>query len=247
MGEFIQIDDFQVWRAVPEGTPRGGLIVNHEIWGLVDHARDVANRFAAEGYVVYAPDLLSHAGTTPDIGEELQSIMGDTSPAGEARRSDNQPRLRAAFAPVQNPEFGAATVARLVKVVDALEKEPGVDGRIGVIGFCFGGSFAFALAAADSRIKAAVPFYGAPPSPEQMKDIRCPVLAIYGEEDENLIGAVPEVRGQMNGAGVNCTFKIYENAGHAFFNDQNSRQHEPNAAADAWKLTLAFLSEHLRS
>ncbi len=245
MGEFIEIDDFRVWRAAPEGPPRGGLIVNHEIWGLVGHTRDVANRLAAQGYVVYAPDLLSHAGTTPDIGEELQAIMGDTSAEGEARRSDNQPRLRAAFAPVQNPEFGEATVARLIRVVDALEQEPGVDGRIGVIGFCFGGSFAFALAAADPRIRAAVPFYGAPPSPEQMKDIQCPVLAIYGENDENLIDAVPEVREQMGNAGVNATFKVYENAGHAFFNDQNSRQHEPVAAAEAWKLTLDFLAEHL--
>lgn len=245
MGEFIEIDDFKVWRATPDGAPRGGLIVNHEIWGLVDHARDVADRFAAEGYVAYAPDLLSNAGTTPEIGEELQSIMGDTSPEGEARRSDNQPRLRAAFAPVQNPEFGKATVARLVKVVAALEKEPGVDGRIGVIGFCFGGSFAFALAAADKRIKAAVPFYGSPPSPEQMKDISCPVLAVYGEDDEHLIDALPTVRDQMREAGVNATFKVYENAGHAFFNDQNSRQHEPVAAADAWKLTLDFLAQHL--
>ena len=242
MGEFIEIDDFQVWRATPEGSPRGGLIVNHEIWGLVGHARDVADRFAAQGYVVYAPDLLSNAGTTPEIGEELQEIMGSPD---EQRRSDAQPRLRAAFAPVQNPEFGAATVARLEKVVDALEQEPGVDGRIGVIGFCFGGSFAFALAAADSRIKAAVPFYGSPPSPEQMKQISCPVLAIYGEQDEHLIDALPTVRQQMAEAGVDVTFQVYENAGHAFFNDQNPRQHEANAAADAWKLTLDFLAEHV--
>ncbi len=245
MGEFIEIDEFNVWRAAPEGKPRGGLILNHEIWGLVHHARDVADRFAAEGYVVYAPDLLSNAGTTPEIGEELMAIMGDDSPEGDARRSDAQPRLRAAFAPNQSPEFGEATVARLVKVVDALEQEPGVEGRIGVIGFCFGGSFAFALAAADSRIKASVPFYGSPPSPEQMKNIRCPVLAFYGEEDEHLIGDVPAVREQMMEAGVDATFKIYENAGHAFFNDQNPRQHEAVAAADSWRLTLDFLAEHL--
>jgi carboxymethylenebutenolidase len=245
VGELIEIDDFQVWRSMPDGTPRGGLIVNHEIWGLVDHARDVADRFAAQGYVVYAPDLLSNAGTTPEIGEELQAIMGDTSDEGEERRSAAQPRLRAAFAPVQSPEFGTATTERLVKVVDALEREPGVDGRIGVVGFCFGGSFAFAIAAADSRIKAAVPFYGSAPSPDQMRQIRCPVLAIYGADDEHLIDALPTVRQQMADAGVDVTFKVYENAGHAFFNDQNTRQHEAGAAADAWQLTLDFFAQHL--
>jgi carboxymethylenebutenolidase len=245
VGDYFEIDDFKVYRAAPDGPPRGGLILNHEIWGLVHHARDVADRFAAEGYVVYAPDLLSNAGTTPEIGEELMAIMGDNGPDGDARRSDAQPRLRAAFAPNQSPEFGEATVKRLIKVLDRLEQEPGVDGRLGVLGFCFGGSYAFALAAADPRIKASVPFYGSSPNLEQIKSIDCPVLAFYGEEDEHLIGGVPELQEQMMEAGVNATFKVYENAGHAFFNDQNPRQHEAVAAADSWRLTLAFFEEHL--
>jgi carboxymethylenebutenolidase len=242
MGEFIDIADVHIWRAEPPGEPRGGLIVNHEIWGLVDHTRDVANRFAAEGYLVYAPDLLSDVGTTPEIGEELQAIMGD---ADEARRVEAQPRLRAAFAPVGNPEFGAKTVKRLVAILDALAAEPGVNGRLGVIGFCFGGTYAFALAAKDSRIRASIPFYGSPPSPEDMKTIGCPVLAIYGQHDPNLIDALPTVREQMAQAGVDFTAKVYPDAGHAFFNDQNPRQHDPAAAADAWTLALDFLAANL--
>lgn len=242
MGGFIDIDDVHVWRAAPEGETRGGVIVIHEIWGLVDHARDVADRFAAQGYVAYAPDLLSDAGTTPEIGEELQSIMGDPD---EARRVAAQPRLRAAFAPVSSPEFGARSVSRLVAVLDALAREPGVDGRLGVVGFCFGGTYAFALAAADSRVRASVPFYGSPPSADEMRAIACPVLAIYGEDDPNLIEGLPAVREQMAQAEVDFTAKVYENAGHAFFNDQNPRQHSPQAAADAWRLTLEFLERHL--
>jgi carboxymethylenebutenolidase len=242
MGTFIDIDDVRVWRAEPEGEPRGGLIVIHEIWGLVGHTRDVANRFAEQGYVVMAPDLLSPAGTTPEVGEELQSVIADMD---DARRAAEQPRLRAAFAPNASPEFAHRAVDRLIKVLDVLEQEPGVDGRIGVVGFCFGGSYAFALASADSRIRAAVPFYGSPPTPGEMPSIKCPVLALYGEEDENLVKQLPELREQMAAAGVDFRVQVYENAGHAFFNDQNERQRSLETAAKAWPLVLDFLSESL--
>jgi carboxymethylenebutenolidase len=130
-------------------------------------------------------------------------------------------------------------------VTDALAREPGVDGRIGVIGFCFGGSYAFALAVADDRIRAAVPFYGAPPSAEEMSSIKCPVFALYGEEDENLVKDLPQLREQMEAAGVDFRVKVYDHAGHAFFNDQNERQRELEAAADAWPRVLDFLAESL--
>jgi carboxymethylenebutenolidase len=242
MGSFIEVDDVSVWRAEPEGEVKGGLIVIHEIWGLVGHTRDVANRFAAEGYLVYAPDLLSEAGTTPEVGEELQAIIGDMDDEVRARE---QPRLRAAFAPNSNPEFGARATAKLVKVLDALAQEDGVDGRIGAVGFCFGGSYAFQLAVVDTRIKAAIPFYGSPPKLEQMASIECPVLALYGEEDVNLVDDLPQLEADMKSAGVDFRTKVYEHAGHAFFNDQNERQGEPEAAAAAWPLVLDFLSETL--
>ncbi|MEP6842410.1 MAG: dienelactone hydrolase family protein, partial [Pseudolysinimonas sp.] len=145
------VNGVSVYRAEPDGAPRGALIVIHEIWGLVAHITDVADRYAAEGYLVLAPDLLSDAGVTPEIGLELLAMMNDPD---EQRRTANQPRLRAAFAAPRAPEFAAGAVAKLTSVVDALEKESGIDGRIGVLGFCFGGTYSFSLAESDPRVKA---------------------------------------------------------------------------------------------
>jgi carboxymethylenebutenolidase len=164
MASTIQLDNdgpFDVYLAdPPEGAPvKGGLIVIHEIWGLVDHIRDVADRFAAEGWVVAAPDILSRAGMTPNLGEELSAIRaGDDDEAKNAA----QTRMREASAPMRSPEYGAWAVASLQKVLDHLDEQAGCTGHLAVTGFCFGGTYSFALAAADSRVRAAVPFYGAP-------------------------------------------------------------------------------------
>ncbi len=125
-----------------------------------------------------------------------------------------------------------------------ISDEPGVDGRIAVVGFCFGGTYTFALAAADDRVRAAVPFYGTAPDPERIATIGCPVLALYGAHDPALIDALPAVRTDMAAAGIDFRDHVYPDAGHAFFNDASSR-YSPEAAADAWTRTLAFLAEHL--
>ncbi|MGG7466611.1 dienelactone hydrolase family protein [Plantibacter sp. YIM 135347] len=232
--------DLTAYRAdPPKGVElRGAIVLIHEIWGLVPHITDVADRLAAEGYMVVAPDLLSGVGVTPDVGEELQAVLfsGD-----EATRTAAQPRLRELTAPVHAPEFAAEAVPALGKVVDLLFDEPGVDGRIAVMGFCFGGGYSFALAAADRRIRAAVPFYGYPPEPAAVTAIACPVLAFYGDEDERLMKTLPELTETMEDARVEFTATVYPGAGHAFFNDSNSITYREDAAADAWARTLAFL------
>jgi carboxymethylenebutenolidase len=148
------------------------------------------------------------------------------------------------MAPIRAPEFADRAIAELKKVVDALEKEPGVDGRIAVIGFCFGGTYTFALAASDDRIRAAVPFYGTAPAPERMADIGCPVFALYGAHDPALIDALPGVRTAMANAGVDFTDHVYPEAGHAFFNDTSTR-YFPDEAEDAWDRALEFLAHSL--
>ncbi len=237
----IELDGLSAYRAAPAGTPRGGIILIHEIWGLVPHITDVADRFAAEGYVVLAPDLLSGVGVTPAVGGELQALLADPD---ESRRASAQPRMREAMAPIRAPEFAAYVVAELRKTVDALADEPGVDGRIAVVGFCFGGTYSFALAASDDRVRAAVPFYGTAPAPDRIAEIGCPVLALYGAHDPALIDALPAVRTSMADAGVDFTDHVYPDAAHAFFNDTGSR-YRPAEAADAWARTLAFLAERL--
>jgi len=239
MGSMVMIDDLSAYRAEPTGTPKGGIVLIHEIWGLVDHIKNVADRYAAEGYLVIAPDILSGVGITPEAGLELMAIV--TSP-DEAKRLDAQPRLREAFAPIHQPAFAAYAVPALRSVVDVLAAEPGIDGRIAVTGFCFGGTYSFALAAADHRVRAAMPFYGQ--APADLTTIGCPVLAFYGENDPPLITALPGVVEAAAAAGLDLTIQVYPGAGHAFFND-TSRAYVPEAAADAWTRGLAFLEATL--
>ena len=91
----IELDGLRAYRADPDGDPRGGIILIHEIWGLVPHITGIADRFAGEGYVVLAPDLLSDVGVTPEVGEELSAAMADPD---ESRRTAAQPRMRSANA-----------------------------------------------------------------------------------------------------------------------------------------------------
>jgi len=241
MGQMIDIDGVSAYRAEPTGDPRGGLIVIHEIWGLVDHIKSVADRFAAEGYLVIAPDILSTIGVTPSVGAELHALQSEPD---EAKRLAAQPRMRELFSGMNSPDYAAGAVASLRKTVDYLEAQPGVDGRIAVTGFCFGGTYSFALVAADPRVRAAVPWYGSAPAAEDIARISSPVLAIYGSIDERLMAALPGVRADMAGAGVDFTAKVYEGAKHAFFNDTGSN-YDRDAAADAWPLALSFLEKEL--
>jgi carboxymethylenebutenolidase len=241
MGIMIDIEGTSAWRAEPVGDLTGALIVIHEIWGLVDHIRGVADRFAAEGYLVVAPDILSVIGVTPEVGAELHALQSEPD---EAKRLAGQPRLRELFSGMNSPDFAAGAVASLEKVVDYLAAQPGVDGRIAVTGFCFGGTYSFALAAADPRVRAAVPWYGSAPAPDEIARIAAPVLAIYGSDDERLMGALPGVTAAMADAGVDFTAKVYEGAKHAFFNDTGAN-YDPDAAADAFPLALAFLRKEL--
>jgi carboxymethylenebutenolidase len=241
MSSMQTVNGVTVYRSDPEGDPKGALILIHEIWGLVDHIKNVADRYAREGYLVFAPDLLSDAGVTPELGEELFEMMYETD---EAKKAVNQPRLREAFSAAHAPGFAAEATEKLKAVVDALDVEDGIDGRIGVLGFCFGGTYSFALAEADSRVKAAVPFYGSV-EPDAAARIHCPVLAFYGDQDSRLMDELPAIEKAVATAGVDFTAKVYVDAGHAFFNDTNPNTFDPDAAGDAWGRSLEFLQAHL--
>ena len=238
----ISGEGVSAYRAEPTGELKGALIVVHEIWGLVDHIKDVADRFAAQGYLVVAPDILSEIGVVPELGNELFEIQAHGT---DEQRIEAQPRMREMFASTRSPEFGEKSIAALKGVVDYLESQPDIEGRIAVTGFCFGGSYAFLLASEDSRVSAEVPWYGHAPDADQLGSIRCPVLAIYGGLDEQLMDALPEVTASMADAGVDFTPKVYPDARHAFFNDTSRAAYDPEAAADAWPLVLGFLDTAL--
>lgn len=242
MGAMVELDGVTAYRAEPTVPPRGALVLIHEIWGLVPHIRDVADRYAAEGYLVLAPDLLSDAGITPEVGAELDALRRE--PDEEARLA-GQALLREKMAPLNEPGFAEEAVTKLRLVADALDAEPGIRGRIAVTGFCFGGTYSFALAAADPRVRAAVPFYGTAPDAAAVASIACPVLALYGEDDPRIMAALPQTRQDMADAGVDFTAKVYPGARHAFFNDTNPLSYDPAAARDAWRLALEFLARRL--
>ncbi|MHA7178927.1 dienelactone hydrolase family protein [Arthrobacter sp. MDB2-24] len=229
--------------ARPDGPVKGGLILIHEVWGLVAHTRDVADRFAREGYVVVAPDLLSDQGIT----EENTAGIGEAiaGPDAEARNRA-QPKLRALLAPLQNPEFAALTTGRVQSCFDFLYDDEEVRGRVGITGFCFGGTYSFSFAVHEPRLLACVPFYGhATFSGEELARITSPVLAFYGQDDHALTTGLPDLDAAMTEAGVDFTAKVYPGAGHAFFNDSNRFAYRPEAAADAWDLTLSFLARNV--
>ncbi len=232
---------FSVYVAEPEGVPRGAIVLIHEVWGLVDHITDVADRYAAEGYLVAAPDILSAIGIEPLVGADL---FAKRNSPDESVRTEAQPALRNAFASLGTEGYPAWAVSALRAVVDHLEGRPGVEGRIAVTGFCFGGTYSFALAAADDRIRAVLPFYGS--GPDDVSTITAPVFAFYGENDTSLIETLPALTARMNDAGVDFTAKVYADAGHAFFNDANPHSYVADAAADAWALATTFLDERLR-
>lgn len=226
--------------AYPEKTGPGmGIVLIHEVWGLTDHIKDMANRFASQGYVVLAPDLLAGTGIMEKITPELQKEIWDP-----ATRDEAQKKMRAAMAPIQAPEFAGATVAKLKECVSTLLADKNVNGKVAVVGFCFGGTYSFALAVADHRIVAAVPFYGHAPEPmDPVKEITGPVLAFYGEKDERLMAQLPELKKKMQEYGKEFEAVVYPETGHAFMNDTNPRTYKKEAAADAWKKTLEFLGK----
>ena len=211
-----------------------GLIIVHEIWGLDKHIKDVAGRFAAQGYGVVAPDLLSDTGILQQIRPTLFADLRDPQKKHEA-----QAKMRTLLQPLQSEEFARSTMAKVQACFDYLG---GASGRVGVVGFCFGGTWGWHLATTEPKLKAAVCFYGQPPQPlEKVADIRCPVLALYGEQDERLMASLPDVQKAMKEHGKDFTCKIYPKTGHAFFNDTNPQAFNQAARDDAWGVTVGFL------
>jgi carboxymethylenebutenolidase len=150
------------------------------------------------------------------------------------------------MAPMQEPDFADKTLAKLKVCFDELYNRSDTQQKIAVIGFCFGGSYSFSLAANEPRLKAALPFYGHTTTDiDELKKIHCPIQAFYGQNDEGLMGSLEEVKQLMKTAGVNFKVKVYPDAGHAFFNDTNKIAYNQTAAKDAWQLSLEFLKQTL--
>jgi carboxymethylenebutenolidase len=229
-----------VYGTKPECVAKGGLIVIHEVWGLLDHTKDVADRFAREGYVVAAPDLMTGTSIEGLVGPKLFKDFSDPE-----RRPKMQTEFRKIMGPLKSPEFSEKTMNRLQALYTWLQNQPETNGKVGVVGFCFGGTYSFELAAVEPGLIAAVPFYGhASEDPEELRTITCPVLAFYGEQDANLMEQLQKLKPAMKAANVTFKDTVYPGAGHAFFNDQNPFTYNEAAARDSWRQTLVFLDKH---
>lgn len=201
-----------------------GLIVIQEWWGLNEHIKDVARRFAREGYIAFAPDLYSSLG---------HKVTADPNEAA---------RLMSSLKEEQALKDLNATVAHLKQI-------EGVDaGRLGVVGFCMGGTYALLLPCHNQEIKAAAPFYGQVPSPpDPLRNLACPILYIYGDADGWITMAdVNRLRDGLKRYGKAGEVKIYPATPHAFFNDTRKDVYRPTEAADAWTRVLEFFARHLK-
>lgn len=195
------------------------VIVIHENRGLNPHIRDVARRMALEGFVALAPDFLSPLGGTPEDEDEARSMFGELDRG-------------------QTIANGVATIAYL----KGLE---GTNGKVGAIGFCWGGGMVNSLAVNAPELNAAVAYYGAQPDPQEVEQIEAPLLLHYAGLDERINAGIHAFREALEAAGKEYTIHMYEGVNHAFNNDTSEARYNKEAADLAWRRTVDFLKEKL--
>jgi len=197
------------------------VIVIHENKGLQPHVEDVNRRVALEGFLAIAPDALSPLGGTPkDNVDEARTLM---------RKLD-----------------GPATVKNYVAAVEYLKTHPQSTGKVGCMGFCWGGGMTNQVAVNAPDLLAAVPFYGRQPAAEDVPKIKASLMCHYAGLDERINAGIPGFEEALKKASVDYKIFMYEGCGHAFFNDTGSRFNK-EASLLAFERTIAFFKEKLRT
>lgn len=224
--EYLEIDSpkgygkLRGYLASPAGA-KGKLptvLVVHENRGLNPHIEDIARRLAVDGFIAFAPDALFPLGGYP----------GDEDKARELFPKLDQAKTREDF-------IAAAT---------ALKALPQGNGKVGVVGFCYGGGIANFLATRLPELAAAVPFYGGQPTEEDAANIKAALLIQYAGQDERVNAGWPKYEAALKAAKVNYQAYIYPNVQHGFNNDTTPR-FDADAAKLAWSRTVAFFRQHL--
>lgn len=232
-GEWVDVSlggseaKIKTWIVYPERKdPAPVVLVIHEIFGLTDWVRAVADQLAADGFIAVAPDLLSGKG--PD-GGGTESFAGDK--VREAIRALSQDEVAQRLAAVR--EYALALPASRDKAAS--------------IGFCWGGSASFNYAADEPKLDAAVVYYGTGPTDrEALATINCPVLGLYGGDDARVTSTVEATASAMKSLNKTFTSHVYDGAGHGFLRQRSGERAEANikAATAAWAETIAFLRRH---
>jgi len=201
-------------------TKLPGVLVVHENRGLNPHIEDIARRLALDNFVVLAPDALTPLGGYP----------GDEDKAREAFAKLDQQKAREDF----------------VVAAGVLKGRPECTGKIGVVGFCYGGSIANMLATRVPDLGAAVPFYGTQPAAADVAKIKAPLLIHYAENDDRVNAGWPAYEAALKAGNVAYTMYKYPGTQHGFNNDTTPR-YDRAAAALAWQRTVDFLNKNLRA
>lgn len=207
----------------PKKKTAPAVLVIHEVFGLNDHIKSVADRIAAAGYVALAPQFFARASEAPPQ---------DTTNLEAVRRAASSIKTEDAIKDMQ-------------AALDFLKADKGVKKRFVSIGFCMGGGWSYQLVTHTKDLAGAVIFYGSVP-PELAPQVSAPILASFGEKDARLNPDYVKTWVEaMHKAGKSVDAKVYTGAGHGFFNDTRPQAYNAAAAADAWQRTLKFFRERL--
>ena len=232
-GEFVDIPrpdsaSIRAWISYPERDSRAGVVlVIHEIYGLSDWIRGVADQLAKEGFIAVVPDLISGMGPG---GGGTDSTTSRDEVVGLVRGLTNE---------MFNARIGA--------VRDWAVKLPAANGQFATLGFCWGGGRSFAMAGMQPYPKAAVVYYGTAPDSAAIRKTRAPVQGHYGGDDARVNATIDPARKAMKKIKRNYEVFIYEGAGHGFLRQQDARDGANMKATDlAWPRTAAFLRQYLK-
>jgi carboxymethylenebutenolidase len=195
------------------------VIVIHENRGLNPHIRDVARRMALEGFLALAPDFLSPAGGTPTDEDKAREMIGALD--------------------------AAATTANAAATVAFLEGHAQSTGKVGAIGFCWGGGLVNRLAVGSPDLKAGVAYYGAQPKAEDVPKIKAALLLHYAGLDERINAGIDAYQKALKDNGKDATVYVYDGVNHAFNNDTSAARYDKAAADLAWSRTVEFLKAKL--
>jgi carboxymethylenebutenolidase len=195
------------------------VMVIHENRGLNEHIRDVARRLALEGFMVLAPDFLTPSGGTPADEEKARQMISALDPA--------------------------KTTANSVATVTYLRGRPDGTGKVGAVGFCWGGGLANRTAVNAPDLAAGVAYYGMQPDATDVAKIHAALLLHYAGLDERTNAGIPAFQEALEKNGKDFQIYIYEGANHAFNNDTSAARYDKKAAELAWGRTVAFLNKHL--
>lgn len=212
----------RAYLARPKGTAKlPAVLVIHENRGLTPHIEDVARRAAVEGFVALAPDMLSPFGGAPADEDAGRQLFTKVVPA--------------------------TALADLVAGVSYLKSRADVLGKIGCVGFCWGGGMANNLAVNVPELAAAVPFYGIQPAAADVPKIKAKLLLHYAGTDERINAGIAAYEAALKAAGVSYARYMYEGTQHAFHNDTSGARYNKEAAELAWRRTVEFLNATLKS